>query len=74
LDHPELARLVAAYRREGKALRGSRALDWGNLDHRMSFIVDLFRSRLRSLELFEQPFLLAQQQAMEEDRIPSGPL
>jgi hypothetical protein len=40
----------------------------------MSFIVDLFRSRLRSLELFEQPFLLAQQRAMEENRIPSGPL
>jgi CRP-like cAMP-binding protein len=74
LEHPELVRLVRAYHRDVDTLRGTRALDWARLDDRMSFIVYLFRSRQKSLELFDQPFLMAQRQAMQANRVPSGPL
>ena len=73
LEHPELARVVAGY--DGNADgRRSRAADWGALEDRMRFIVNLFRSRQRSLELFSQPFLYAQLVDIAAERVPAGEL
>jgi hypothetical protein len=40
----------------------------------MNFIVDLFRTRQRSLDLFESPFEYDQRLQMEAERIPHGRL
>jgi hypothetical protein len=55
-------------------MRGSRARDWGDLDDRMNFIVNLFRSRQKNLELFDQPFLFEQRLEIDEGRVPGGTL
>jgi hypothetical protein len=54
--------------------RRTRAADWGDLSDRMRFIVNLFRSRQKSLELFDQPFLYEQRQEMAANRVPRGAL
>ena len=72
LEHPELVSLVAKY--SMTASTRSRAADWGSLDDRMRFIVNLFRSRQKSLELFDQPFLYEQRLEMAANRVPSGDL
>lgn len=73
LENPELVRLVARYELPTPKRR-SRAADWGSLDDRMRFIVNLFRSRQKSLELFDQPFFYEQRLEMAANRIPSGEL
>jgi hypothetical protein len=40
----------------------------------MRFIVSLFRSRQKSLELFDQPFFYEQRLEMAANRVPSGEL
>ncbi|MBL9104057.1 MAG: cyclic nucleotide-binding domain-containing protein [Myxococcales bacterium] len=74
LEHPELRRFVARFDRSGPDMRGSRARDWGDLDDRMNFIVNLFRSRQKNLELFDQPFLFDQRQEIDGGRVPAGAL
>ena len=73
LDNPDLARVVAKYDLPA-ATRRSGAADWGLLDDRMRFIVNLFRSRQKSLELFDQPFFYEQRLEMAANRIPTGDL
>ena len=70
LERPELAALFA------QCDRGlpSRAIDWSDLDDRMRYIANFFRSRQKSLELFEPPFLYEQQAAIAVGRVPEGPL
>jgi hypothetical protein len=70
LEHPELVRVVAAF--DGGD--DSRAADWGVLEDRMRFIVRLFRSRQRSLELFAEPFLYEQLLEIVAGRVPAGEL
>lgn len=70
LDHPALAALFAQCDRG----RPSRAIDWSDLDDRMRYIANFFRSRQKSLELFEPPFLFDQQAAIAGGRVPEGPL
>jgi CRP-like cAMP-binding protein len=74
LEHPELVSLVRQFALTTEKRRLSRAADWGNLDDRMRFIVNLFRSRQKSLELFDQPFLYEQRLVMAADRVPDGEL
>ena len=74
ITHPELRGLVRRFDRDPETLAGSRAADWGNLDDRMNFILNLFRSRQRSLELFGQPFDLDQRASMEANQVPLGRL
>lgn len=74
LDHPELRRLVERFDRSGPDMRGSRARDWGVLEDRMNFIVNLFRSRQKNLELFDQPFLFDQRREIEHGQVPAGTL
>jgi hypothetical protein len=73
LQHPELVRVVARYDGKGDGKR-PRAADWGMLEDRMRFIVNLFRSRQRSLELFSQPFLYEQLLDIAAGRVPAGEL
>ena len=73
LEHPELARVVARYDGNGVG-KSPRAADWGVLEDRMRFIVSLFRSRQRSLELFSQPFLYEQLLDIAAERVPFGKL
>ncbi|MGZ6133495.1 MAG: cyclic nucleotide-binding domain-containing protein [Myxococcaceae bacterium] len=74
LELPELVALVGEFDASPGSLSGSRASDWGNLGDRMTFIVDLFRSRQRSLELFGQPFEHDQRGEIAADRVPPGHL
>ena len=71
---PELQRLLDRFDRSGPDMRGSRARDWGDLDDRMNFIVNLFRSRQKNLELFDQPFLFEQRLEIDAGRVPVGTL
>ncbi len=74
LELPELVATVQEFDTSPRSLSGSRAADWGNLRDRMNFIIDLFRSRQRSLELFGQPFDYDQREEIAADRIPLGRL
>lgn len=74
LQHPELVRLARELGGEETGQRSRSASDWGDLGDRMSFILDLFRSRQKSLELFDQPFLYEQRLEMEANRLPAGRL
>ena len=69
LDNQELARIVKHFSRAHSGFA-----DWGNLDDRMKFIVQLFRSRQKSLELFDQPFFWEQRVEMAGNLVPGGRL
>lgn len=74
LELPELRRFAARFDRSGPDMYGSAARDWGDLDDRMNFIVNLFRSRQKNLELFDQPFLYEQRLEIDLGRVPPGVL
>ena len=74
LEHRELVDIVKRYDYTADTVVGSGASDWGSLADRMNFIVDLFRSRQKSLELFDEPFLYEQRLDMLADRVPTGVL
>jgi hypothetical protein len=52
----------------------SGARDWAQLDERMNFIVNLFRSRQRDPDLFNPPFTEQQVADLGRREVPSGPL
>lgn len=73
LEHPELRAVVNRYGTpSGPQLFKSR--DWANLDQRMQFIFNLFRTRQKSLELFDPPFQYQQRLAIGSDQLPTGKL
>lgn len=74
IELKELKDLINTYQEHEDTLLGSHASDWGNLDDRMCFIIDLFRSRQKSLELFDEPFLYEQRLELGEGLIPKGRL
>jgi CRP-like cAMP-binding protein len=74
IEHPELIHFIKRFEVDPESMKGSRAHDWGNLDDRMRFILTLFRTRQKSLELFDQPFLFEQRVAMTADMVPEGRL
>jgi type II secretory pathway component PulJ len=57
-----------------ETLRGSRAANWSDLDDRMNYIVDFFRSHQQNSELFEPPFTTEQMAEIDAGRVPSGRL
>jgi CRP-like cAMP-binding protein len=69
----ELPELAATFARFDRGLP-TRAIDWSDLDDRMRYIANFFRSRQKSLEIFEPPFLFAQQAEILGGRVPQGPL
>lgn len=54
--------------------QGTGAKRWGQLDDRMRFIFEYFRSRQREAALLAPPFSAAQQAELYAGRIPAGPL
>jgi hypothetical protein len=56
IENPELKALLGKLDRSQDSLRGTAAKDWGRLDERMNYIVDLFRSRNSDPRLFDPPF------------------
>ncbi len=73
LDHPELQAIAHRYGAPAGP-RLFRSRDWANLDQRMHFIFELFRTRQKSLELFDPPFLYQQRLAIATDQLPMGDL
>ena len=73
LEHPEL-RLVAQRYGTSSGRRWLTTRDWADLDERMTFIFRLFRSRQKSLELFDPPFQYEQRLAIAGDQLPHGAL
>jgi len=71
---PPLVRLIAQFSATPDGRGRSHASDWGELDDRMRFIAHLFRSRQKSLELFDQPFFYEQRREMDANRVPLGAL
>jgi CRP-like cAMP-binding protein len=72
VEHPELIRFLKRFEVDPESVKGSHANDWGDLDDRMRFILTLFRTRQKSLELFDEPFLFEQRLAMTADVVPEG--
>ncbi len=70
LELPELRTLFESL----TAGEPSRARDWSLLADRMRYIATLFRSRQKSLQLFEPPYLDTQEADIRARRIPSGAL
>lgn len=70
LEHPELRALFDSL----TAGAPSRARDWTELSERMRYIATLFRSRQKSLQLFEPPYLVGQVADLAAGQVPNGPL
>lgn len=73
LELPEL-RLVAERYGDPSHPRWLASRDWADLDERMTFIFRLFRSRQKSLELFDPPFQYEQRLAIAGNQVPAGRL
>jgi hypothetical protein len=71
---PELRGLLDGFDRTPDSIHGSAADDWGSLDDRMNYLVDLFRTRQRDPELWGPPFSRAQVRAMARGELPDGRL
>jgi hypothetical protein len=66
----DLAVLLERFNRAERNGHGSRAINWVDLDDRMNFITNLFRSRHHRKELFQPPFGPAVVADIEGGRIP----
>jgi hypothetical protein len=75
VDPEKLVELLAQYD-HARADTDDRtaSIDWRELDDRMNFIVNLFRSRQQDDELLGQPFSDAQRQAFEAGQMPGAAL
>jgi hypothetical protein len=70
-----LVELLLKYdRARGSTDVGSASVDWANLDDRMNFIVNLFRSSQQDLELLTQPFTPEQRATFAAGKMPTGKL
>ncbi|GHG70173.1 hypothetical protein [Comamonas sp. JC664] len=56
IENPELRVLLDQLDKSPDSLKGTGAKDWSQLDQRMNYIVDLFRSRQSDPALFDPPF------------------
>ena len=70
LEHPELRALYKSF----TAGAPSAARDWTSLADRMRYISTLFRTRQKSLQLFEPPYLDEQRADIAARRVPAGRL
>jgi hypothetical protein len=70
LELPELRTLYEGFTTGAP----SAARDWTKLDERMRYIATLFRTRQKSLQLFEPPYLELQRAEIAARRVPVGAL
>ena len=71
LANSDLIELLGRFDPHLDTLILSGANDWANLNDRMGFIVDLFRSRQQDLTLFGDPFTAQQLALIEQQTVPS---
>lgn len=74
LTNTELIAVLTRYDAHLETTRGSAAIDWTVLQHRMRFIADLFRVGQRDPSWFDPPFADAQRMEFEAGRVPGGRL
>jgi hypothetical protein len=74
IENPRCLELVRMFEMRQDTLTGSAADDWSNLDERMSFVVDFFRSHQQYKRMWEPPFLREQARVIESGHYPAGPL
>ena len=77
IDTPELVDFLfgpQGWDRTPDTLTGSAARDWTELEDRMHFIVDLFRSRQSEPVLFTAPYSDEQRTMILAGHVPRGPL
>jgi hypothetical protein len=74
LTDPKTEALLEQFDRQLGSLRGSGANNWVNLNDRMGFIVELFRSRQQDLELMSPPFSPEQEALLVQGIVPDGSL
>ncbi|HYO89563.1 MAG TPA: hypothetical protein VER79_13010, partial [Candidatus Limnocylindrales bacterium] len=71
---PDLQALLKEIDPTPDSLRGSGALDWAELPHRLHFICDFFRAYHETEALFDAPFTEHQMAALKAGRLPEGRL
>lgn len=74
ITDPKTEALLERFDRGLQSTVGSGANNWADLNDRMGFIVELFRSRQQDLKLFSAPFSADQEQALREGKVPEGHL
>jgi len=74
LESAALKQLVSTYDPHLDTLKGSGARNWTELNNRMAFIADLFRSRQQDQSLFKPPFSAQQLATLALGKRPNGPL
>lgn len=74
LRDSETRKLVARFDERLDSSEGCGANNWADLQDRMGFIVELFRSRQQDLKLFDPPFTEEQLVELEAGRVPRGRL
>lgn len=71
IDHAELQTLLDEWDPTDGTGRGSAARDWADLHQRMGYIVNLFRSRQRELQLTSSPFTELELATMRDGVVPT---
>jgi hypothetical protein len=71
---PELLTFAEHYLASLASEAGTGAHDWADLDQRMDFIVDLFRTKQQTADLLDQPFDERVRTEIEAGRVPAGPV
>lgn len=74
LKNPRTVEIVRKFDKDLSTVIGSAAENWGNLDDRMTFLADFFRSYQRFNPLFEAPFTGEQITSIMSNQVPDGPL
>jgi hypothetical protein len=74
LEREDLLAIAHQYDLSWNTVVGSAAHDWTRLSDRLHYIIDLFRSHQRQLNLYIDCFTEEQLQAMRAGQIPTGPL
>jgi hypothetical protein len=74
ITDPKTEALLERFDRKLGSTLGSGANNWADLNDRMGFIVELFRSRQQDLTLFGPPFSELQGAELSSGRVPEGTL
>lgn len=72
LRRPPVIAIVERFSRARDGLRGSAAKNWADLDDRMNYILNLFRSRHEAANLHEAPFPEAEERSIRAGERPSS--
>lgn len=74
ITDPKTEALLERFDRRLESTVGSGANNWADLNDRMGFIVELFRSRQQDTDLFSPPFTAEQTLALNTGKLPPGEL